>query len=250
MVLSTLYFPFSVDVELLQHASKGIELSFWTFVLTIVLELWSLDTVKKVLEQKGAGSALYNAAVIANVRNHFILGWPVYVVAAKLFCRKEEEEEQNASERMRAVLSILFVHSLGFYAAHRAFHTNPKLYRHHRFHHRFNTNVPPMAANAVSSVEYIVAYIIPFVAGLPFVRPDTLSLRLGVAIVSLTNLMIHTPKLCELSDLFLPEWLVSTSDHLEHHRKLNTKYAAPTFNIDYFVSFIEGSPSNKKSVLN
>ena len=37
---------------------------------------------------------------------------------------------------------------------------------------------------------------------------------------------------------------MTTDDHLEHHRKLNTKYAAPTFNIDYFVSFLE-PPKNE-----
>jgi sterol desaturase/sphingolipid hydroxylase (fatty acid hydroxylase superfamily) len=98
-----------------------------------------------------------------------------------------------------------------------------------------------MAANAVSPVEYVFAYLLPFTAAMPFMQPDTLSLRLSVATVSFTNLLIHTPNLSELSDRVLPEWFVSTNDHLEHHRKLNTKYAAPTFNIDYILSFIESS---------
>ena len=103
-----------------------------------------------------------------------------------------------------------------------------------------------MAANAVSPVEYIFAYIVPFVVAMPFVQPDTMSIRLCVAIVSLTNILIHTPKLADLSEKFVPEWLVTTEDHLEHHRKLNTKYAAPTFNIDYFVSFIERKVEKKE----
>jgi sterol desaturase/sphingolipid hydroxylase (fatty acid hydroxylase superfamily) len=224
--------------EAMEHAAKGIQLSFWTFVITVALELWSLDTVKKLLKQNGAGTHLYAAAISTNLRNHFIFGWPIYTFAATLFCHKDEE--LNIYDRVVSVSTILFGHSLIFYVVHRAFHTHPKLYRHHRFHHRFNVNVTPMAASAVSPVEYIFAYIIPFTVSLPFVKPDTLSIRLSVAIVSLTNILIHTPKLSEVSSGYIPEWLVSTEDHLEHHRKLNTKYAAPTLNIDYFVSFIEG----------
>lgn len=223
--------------KLKEHASQGLELSFWTFVLTIVLELWCVDTVQKLLDQKGGGKSLYISAVLANVRNHFAFGWPIYVAAANLFCR--EAEEITSSNRVTGVITILFVQSICFYGAHRAFHSNPAWYRHHRFHHRFNTHVPPMAANAVSPVEYIVAYILPLILATPFVQTDTVSLRIAAGIVSVTNLMIHTPKLSSISEKLMPEWLVSTEDHLEHHRKLNTKYAAPTFNIDYFVDCIE-----------
>lgn len=219
------------------YAVEGLQLSFWTFLLTLVLELWSMDTVALVLKQKGAGFSLYSAAIFANLVNHFVFGWTIYVGAAALFCR--DTVDITSSDRIISVVTILFVQSLGFYVAHRAFHSNPKWYQHHRFHHKFNVHVPPMAANAVSAVEYIFAYILPFTIAMPFVRPDTVSLRVAIGIVSVTNLMIHTPKLSAISEKFMPEWLVSTDDHLEHHCKLNTKYAAPTFNIDYFVSWAE-----------
>eukprot|EP00529_Nitzschia_sp_RCC80_P040810 CAMPEP_0113454358 /NCGR_PEP_ID=MMETSP0014_2-20120614/7822_1 /TAXON_ID=2857 /ORGANISM="Nitzschia sp." /LENGTH=278 /DNA_ID=CAMNT_0000345761 /DNA_START=736 /DNA_END=1572 /DNA_ORIENTATION=+ /assembly_acc=CAM_ASM_000159 len=204
---------------------------------------------------------------MANLRNHFLIGVPIYTTAAYLFCcdnaytaattnndgtnttttvnnlnenhRDDEALLMTPSDRLTSVASILFVQSVCFYTAHRAFHSNPQWYQHHRFHHRFNTHVPPMAANAVSPVEYIFAYILPFTLILPVLKVDTLSLRIVVSIVSVTNLMIHTPKLSAASERFMPEWLVSTEDHLEHHRKLNCKYAAPTFNVDYIVDWIE-----------
>jgi sterol desaturase/sphingolipid hydroxylase (fatty acid hydroxylase superfamily) len=223
--------------KVVEHAYEGLELSFWTFVLTLVLELWSIDTVKKLLEQKGAGSSLYSAAIVANLVNHFGFGWLIYCIAATLFSR--DADKVSSSTRVTCVMTILFVQSICFYVAHRAFHSNPNWYRHHRFHHRFNTYVTPLAANAVSVVEYIFAYILPFTIAMPFVQPDTVSLRISVGVVSVTNLMIHTPKLSTVSEKFMPEWLVSTEDHLEHHRKLNTKYAAPTFNVDFFVEWID-----------
>ena len=220
-------------IKIAEHAREGLELSIGTFLLTLVLQVWSLDTVKKVLEQPGAGISLYKAAIVANLVNHFVFGWTIYLSAAALFCR--DTEEVTSSDRIISVLTILFVQSVAFYIAHRAFHSNPDWYRHHRFHHRFNTYVCPMTANAVSAVEYVFAYILPFAIACPFVQPDSLSLRLSVGIVSVSNLMIHTPKLSEISEKFMPEFLVSTNDHLEHHKKLNCKYAAPTFNIDYLL---------------
>jgi hypothetical protein len=233
----------SFTPEVWDHIAEGIELSFWTVVITVILEVWSFETVMKVLEQKGAGIKLYSAAIMANLRNHFIFGVPIYVVAVENFCRSDKNV--SIGDQIACVATILFVQSVCFYTAHRLFHTYPTLYRHHRFHHRFNVHVPPMAANAVSPVEYIFAYIVPFVVAMPLCKPDTTSFRLSVAIVSLTNILIHTPKLAELSEKLVPEWLVTTEDHLEHHRKLNTKYAAPTFNIDYFVSFIEPKSESK-----
>jgi sterol desaturase/sphingolipid hydroxylase (fatty acid hydroxylase superfamily) len=219
--------------DFLGDVLDGIYLAIGTFVLTLILEIWSLETVRKVLKQPAAGPNLYKAAILSNIRNHFCFGWPIYASAAALFCR--EKQELDAVDRVGCVSLILLVHSILFYSAHYLFHSSPELYQHHRFHHRFNTYVPPMAANAVSPTEYIVAYILPFTVPMPFCRPDPISLRISVAIVAITNVLVHTPKLDELSQIYLPEWLVSTHDHLEHHRKLNTKYAAPTINIDYFV---------------
>lgn len=221
--------------ELLERALEGLWLSFGTFIVTVLLELWSLDTVNKLLSQTG-GPSLYAKAVSANLRNHFLFGSPLYTLTSLPLCRNGEE--LNTKERLCCVFSITLFHSFGFYAAHRAFHTYPNLYKHHRFHHRFNLHVPPMAANAVSSLEYVFAYIVPFVIAVPFTQPDPLSLQLSVAIISIANVLLHTPKLIGISERALPGCLVSTSDHLEHHRKLNTNYAAPTFNLDYFINFL------------
>lgn len=232
--------PYSVQIsseKVWEYAYEGFELSFWTFVLTLILEVWSLDTVRKVLNQPGAGISLYKAALLANLVNHFFFGSTIYLGAAAVFCR--DTSEMTSSDRIISVMTILFVQSICFYIVHRSFHSNPNWYRHHRFHHRFNTFVVPMSANAVSPVEYIFAYILPFTIAMPFVRPDTLSLRLSVGLVSVTNLMVHTPKFSALSEKFMPEWLVSTNDHLIHHKLLNCKYAAPTFNIDYLLELIE-----------
>ena len=62
--------------------------------------------------------------------------------------------------------------------------------------------------------------------------PRRLSLFVGVGIVSVNNLLIHAPILDDLSAALVPWWAVSTSDHLEHHKRLTTHWAAPTISID------------------
>ena len=182
--------------------------------MTFLLELCSLDTVKKLLNQPGAGRSLYVAGILSNLRNHLLLGVPIYILAAGLFCRSDDE--LYIFDRLLCILTLLIVHSVIFYVAHRSFHASPALYRHHRFHHRFNVHVTPVAAHAVSVVEYIVAYAFPFTVPMPFIQPDIFSLRLSIAVVVFANLLIHTPCLEEWSRINLPPWWVTTHDHLEH----------------------------------
>eukprot|EP00966_Prymnesium_polylepis_P051693 1196877-Prymnesium_polylepis.1 len=124
-------------------------------------------------------------------------------------------------------------------------HTKP-LYWAHRFHHRFNSHVVPMAANAVTFTEYGIAYMLPFIAGCTVFRPDGRALFAAVALISLNNILIHTPGLEALSRRVLPWWAVSTSDHIDHHRRLTTNYAAPTVSIDKLLAAALGSAPKTK----
>ena len=65
----------------------------------------------------------------------------------------------------------------------------------HRFHHAFAKHVTPSSANAVSVVEYVYAYMLPFVVGCALCAPDERALLVAVAVVSVNNLLIHTPRL-------------------------------------------------------
>lgn len=221
----------------IQHAFvAGIEMATATLIATVILELFSLDTAKACYKKD---KNLYLTALYLNFKNHYVLGIPVYMSAALLFLRKDTGLSHPFVVIASQVLGVLFVHSLCFYQAHKTFHSCPGYYKYHKFHHRFNTHVPPMAANAVGFVEYTFAYVLPFAVAAAVVRPYELSIRVAVYIVSMTNLSIHTPKIEAWSERNLPAWLVSTHDHLEHHRKLNIHYAAPTINIDWAVEQIE-----------
>ena len=219
-----------------EHGNGAMNIVSFTIALTIVLELISYETVQGVLKQPD-GKSLYLKALLANLVNHVFIGIPIYVFAASVLCTTVP---LTTFQQFLAVMNVWLVHSVIYYSIHRAFHEYPRLYiRFHSFHHRFNTHVPPVSANAVTPVEYLVAYVAPFAVTLLVKRTDAWSLRFGTTIISVCNLLVHTPKLEALSEKWLPDWLVSTNDHLNHHRKLNTKYASPTFNIDYFVERLE-----------
>ena len=62
------------------------------------------------------------------------------------------------------------------------------MYWDHRFHHRWNKYVVPVTANAVSLAEYVIAYMLPFIAGAALVADVTLddaAATLDVAAVTL-----------------------------------------------------------------
>ena len=154
------------------------------------------------------------------------------------------------------------IHSVGYYLTHRAMHTKA-LWWAHRYHHKFNTFICPIAAAAVTQVlpsvlarpcrlhlltpawllctrarqtEYFFAYMIPFIMAGSILQPvpvETIAIA-GLAIGHVNNL-IHYAPLERLSVRYVP-WLgVSTADHFEHHRKLTSNYAAPTLNVDRLV---------------
>ena len=83
---------------------------------------------------------------------------------------------------------------MGYHYAHSQMH-RPQMYWAHKFHHAFAKHVTPSSANAVSVVEYAYAYMLPFVVGCAVCAPDERALLTAVAVISVNNLLIHTPAL-------------------------------------------------------
>jgi sterol desaturase/sphingolipid hydroxylase (fatty acid hydroxylase superfamily) len=227
-------FDWSESESLQQAAYGGLCVILPTIGATIVLEFLSLDTVQGVWQQPN-GTQLYWTAALLNIFNHLVIGVPVYMFAAIAFCNNKSVEN---IERVLQVTWVIVGHALQYYAIHKAFHKSPLLYqKFHRFHHRFHTHVPPSSANAVTPGEYVIAYVLPFVLPVLLRPTATSSLKIAMGIISLANLLVHTPKLEALSTKWVPSFLVSTNDHLEHHRKLNSHYASPTVNVDNILNY-------------
>jgi sterol desaturase/sphingolipid hydroxylase (fatty acid hydroxylase superfamily) len=210
----------------------GFIVGLITVAFTACLELISFPHVKRVLSEPG-GKRLYLTALFYNGLNNLVLGPVIWLVAVGLMCRPDLP---TMSDRVFSTMGLLLVHSLGYYAAHAAMH-RPELFRYHALHHRFHTHVTPFAANCVTVVEYLIAYMLPFVVGIFCFRPDRLALLRAVCTISVNNILIHTPILSEPAEKYLPWVFVGTHDHLEHHSQLTTKYAAPTISIDRLLEY-------------
>ena len=111
-----------------------------TVTFTAALELLSLPYVKKVLNQAGGGR-LYLTAIFYNLLNNMVLGPVIWYFAVDLLCRPPLPVFECAWK----TIALLGVHSLGYYMAHAAMH-RPELYWAHKLHHKFHSNVTPVAA--------------------------------------------------------------------------------------------------------
>ena len=223
-------------------SNDGLKMSLLTLGLTVVLELASVPTVRKMVELRQPGAAAYLQGLACNLLNNGILGPMTYefVTSSPLsYSAKPYRPWGQAA----MTIGIVFGHAIFYYCAHRCMHYRSMFWA-HRFHHRFNTYVAPSTANAVSLAEYTIAYMIPFVIGCLALRPDRLSLFVAVGIVSLNNLLIHMPLLHDLSERVVPYLGVSTAMHLEHHKRLTTHFAAPTVSIDRLLALVVGQPES------
>lgn len=128
-------------------------------------------------------------------------------------------------------LSIVTIHSALYTIAHKCMHKLACLRGIHRDHHKFKKVVVPSAANAVSLQEFLFAYMSPFCVATVLLRPDVVALNSAVAIVSVCNLLVHSPHLRETE---WPACFVAPAEHLEHHATRKSAYSAPTWTWDAF----------------
>ena len=238
----------STFVRFQATARDGTIVICFALWMTVLLEIWSIDTVRELWKQPG-GKELYREAWVASIVNPFVCGLPVYILAAVVFCVEDRDGiEETWLRSLGSILCILFFHSWQYYSIHKAFHEHPRLYqRFHRFHHKFHTYTPPSAANAVTMGEYVLAYIIPFLLPLVVVETSVRSLQMATAILSVCNLLVHTPPIEDCVPFRAPSWWVSTSNHQDHHRKyIKSHYSSPTFNIETLLCACKRRAPNHK----
>jgi len=223
----------------------GFQVALCTLTLTALLELFSTKTVASLLKTT---PGLYRACVRANLVNNLAIGPPTYALATEFFVYKSDPGYSYSLLRSAlATVGLVVTHALGYHYAHSQMH-RPQMYWAHKFHHAFAKHVTPSSANAVSVVEYAYAYMLPFVVGCAVCAPDERALLTAVAVISVNNLLIHTPALEETSKM-LPWWAVSTADHMTHHRVQVKHFSAPTISVDRILERTMSLTKGKSSVV-
>lgn len=143
------------------------------------------------------------------------------------------DRQSTEIQWVRCFLLIL-IQNIGYYCGHYIMHHYWLSI--HSFHHRFDRIVTSSIAFAVSVEEFLFAYIFPLMIGAWILYPNENTFLLGIGIISVFNLIIHTPR---LKTRMYPSFLVSPNDHLEHHEKRTIHYAAPIFSLDRILLFFK-----------
>lgn len=204
----------------------GLYLASVTVAFTMLLEIFCINRVIYLLSKED-GKALYRKALVANIVNNMLIGPVTYAVCTRFYVNKDDHDGHFT--KFVQIVGIILIHAIGYFQAHWMMHKY--MYHMHKFHHRFNKIVLPSTANAVSSAEYIFAYMLPFLIASHVVNPSADSLIASATFISVNNILIHTPFLREISKT-LPKWAVSTNDHMQHHQSQTKNYSAPTINLD------------------
>lgn len=213
---------------------NGIELGLITVGTGLIMDnTISRDSLQKL---KKDNLTLFNKGMIRSYKNLLFLG-PIYYY---LVTNNIGIDFIDYNEKFNYVdsLSIVFIHSIGYYFAHRNMHRNDFFKKYHYFHHQFNETLVPSIGNAVSETEFSFAYMFPFVVGSLLVNPNIDSFNFGIMIVSIMNLVIHCQ---ELEDVKWNKFFVSPKTHLYHHQSKNnvSTYSAPTLNLEYIYKKIK-----------
>lgn len=144
---------------------------------------------------------------------------------------------KNIFNSILDTLGLVTIHSMIYSIVHRAMHRIKALRPMHNAHHKYKDIVLPSNANAVSSQEFLWAYMMPFVTGCLILKPSTSSLTCATVIVSMFNLLVHSKHAIEWK---IPDFLVTPFEHLQHHKFRSRMYSAP-ISWDKFFKKILGS---------
>lgn len=168
--------------------------------------------------------SLYKTGWNKIITNLCLINPPIYAVVNKLFITDSYNYINPAH-----LVSVIFIHNLGYYLIHKEFHNNKKLYNIHIFHHKFDQIILPSTGNAVSKREFIIAYVSPIVLAASIIKPNEPTFIMSILLISLFNLLIHCKEL--RTSKWIPGF-VSPDMHITHHEIRNKHFAAPFVNFD------------------
>ena len=218
-------------------------LSATTTVALIFLEWlsWNEKHIENMKRKEVAD--LYNKAIFANIVHFVILGPAAYAIALYIVRSLGETTDWRI-----AFPGVMVCQGIGYASMH-AFMHKKENYWMHKFHHQYSekTFVRPIAANSVTTAEFLTAYALPLVVGIILFRPDDNVIFAVPTLVSLTNLLIHTPSEC-LDQSWMPSFMVNNLKHFHHHEQnLQKHYSAPIIDYDWILGLTKPERKTKSS---
>ena len=201
---------------------KGVCVGAFGYIIGIIMdETVSKKSLKAIMDNE---SQLYTDGM-QKVRENMLLITPSVYFISDLFLFNHAE----LFFRIDKALFLLFFHNVCYYFVHKGMHRIVSLRKYHAFHHKFDKYIVPSIGNAVSTTEFMTAYVAPFILGSLIVNPNEVTFLAPVSLIILFNNIIHSR---ELIGLKWNKYFVSPKMHIEHHEVRNKHYAAPIVNID------------------
>lgn len=208
---------------------QGLQLGMYTVMLSSVLDnTLSVDYTKDLIKKD---FDLYAKGLQYNYINLLVIS-PIYYVFVYNYLLDLTKPD---SLFVLDYLGLLLIHNVGYFSLHKIMHKIQPLKYIHDFHHLFKNTVPT-TGNAVSMMEFNIAYVSPFIVGIFIIQPNNVTLKSAIGTISLLNTFIHCPN---FKNLQMPEFLVSPGKHMKHHETYTATYAAPLLNIDYIFNMVE-----------
>lgn len=211
-----------------KYSYDGIFLGFCTILITGIFELFNKNSASKIINEQGI--SLYIDAWQLSTLNSIFYGPIIYFYVTNNFI--DNYTNHNYIANIFNINGLLIIHSFCYYIAHIIMHYKYFFFM-HEFHHKFSNNVSPVIAMSVSIYEYLFAYMLPFIVGSYIFNPNTLELNSAASVVSVFNIIIHTPS---LENIKYYKFFVSPYQHLKHHKIMTKHFSAPTYNLDYISS--------------
>jgi len=217
-----------LTTKIIKPYITGLHLGTYTYLFSNILD----HTISRsqTLELIERNPKLYIQSTVSNFINLIGLSPIYYIIADNVLLN-----DTSAHIQFMKTLAIVLTHNIIFYRLHKIFHECKHLYFIHKFHHNFIKPIPSNG-NAVSILEYNIAYVMPFLIGAILFKPNGVSFQLSIAIISFLNALIHC---IPLKNIRLFPLFVEPNHHLAHHELLTAKYASPLFNVDYIDKIIK-----------
>ena len=210
---------------------KGVFLGTSTFFLGIFMDIILDNNTRKQLKKQHY--FLYYQMYKMSFINLIIVS-PLYFSLIKPFVK------DIAYLSICEIISIILFHNILYWVIHYGMHTIHFLKPIHRFHHYYKNNIVPSVGNAVTIQEMLLAYLTPFYTYAVFFYPTINSLIIGISLISVFNLIVHSNYLTRC------KWyrgFVSPKMHIRHHNIYLKHFSAPILDFDSLYNYISSGIS-------
>ncbi len=166
------------------------------------------------LTKKSAMLSFFNLVILVTVATiglRYIMN--IFGISGPSF---DFEDWPTTMELIRDNFLITIIHEFGFYSTHRLMHTYPSLYKYHKVHHEYKSNVFH-ASQHNHPVDHIISIATPAVLAMNLVQPHSFTQFHWIIYAMYTNIDDHVGYCFPFSAVRWFPFAALTEEHEFHH---------------------------------